>query len=91
MLALGVGEKLAEFQALGFAAGEGVEGLAEAEVAEAGLDERTKGVLCFGDVELLLGGRELRGCRGNRGFGSGERENLSDGAAVQCDVLERPW
>jgi hypothetical protein len=32
--------ELAEFEALGFAAGEGVEGLAELEVAEADFDER---------------------------------------------------
>ena len=72
---------------MGFAAGKGVEGLAEAEVAEAGIDERTKGVLCFGDVELLLAGRSFEGVEEIECFGSGERENISDGAAVQCDVL----
>ena len=85
--ALGVGEKLADFQALGFAAGKGVEWLAQAEVAEAGVDERTKGVLGFGDVELLLAGRDFEGVEEIEGFGSGELENFSDGAAVQCDVL----
>ena len=34
------GEELAEFEALGFAAGEGVERLTELEVAEADFDER---------------------------------------------------
>ena len=38
------GEELAEFEALGFAAGEGVEGLAEFEVAEADFDEGLRGV-----------------------------------------------
>ncbi len=37
------GEELAEFEALGFAAGEGVEGLAEFEVAEADIAERLEG------------------------------------------------
>lgn len=35
--ALGADEKLAEFEALGLAAGEGIEGLAEAEVAKSGV------------------------------------------------------
>ena len=43
-LKIGAPEELAELEALGLAAGEGVERLAEFEVAEADFDERARGV-----------------------------------------------
>ena len=85
--AFGVGEELAEFEALGFASGEGVEWLAEAEVAESSVDEGAEGVLGFGDVELFLARGDFEGVEEFESFGGGELENLSDGAAVKCDVL----
>ena len=83
-------EELAEFEALGFAAGEGVERLAELEVAEADFDERGEG----GDD--LVGGACVVGAVDSTvvrveadGFGDGEVEDVGDGFAVVVDI--RGW
>ena len=75
-------EELAEFQALGFAAGEGVEGLAELEVAEADLHKRGEDVDDL-LVALRVGGRRPIGVSVELdGFGDGEFEDAVDGFAA---------
>lgn len=64
-----------QFQALGFAAGKGVERLAELEVAQTDVDE---GLEAAGDFWVVA--------KKEAGLGDVEIENLGDAAAVELDV-----
>ena len=73
---------MAEFEALGFAAGEGVEGLSEFEVAEADFDEGGEEVDDLA-VAFGVGGGDAFGVLIEvDGFGDGEVEDVVDGFSL---------
>lgn len=82
----GRGEELAEFEALGLAAGEGVEWLAELEVAETDLDEGREE---FDNLLMALGvgGRQAGGfCVKVDGIDDGEMEDVVDGFSEIVEI-----
>ena len=78
----GGGKELAEFEALGFAAGEGVEGLAETEVAEPCFDERLEGLTGFGEEAGFSVCEAFNLFQESDGFRGGEPKEIDDGFSV---------
>ena len=74
----GAREKLAKFEPLGFAAGEGVEGLSEAEVAESGVDEGLESEANFGNEEFFFPRSGLHCIEEIESLGRGAAEEVGD-------------
>ena len=74
----GGGQELAEFESLGFAAGQGVERLTQAQISKAGFHQRLKGLAGFGEKEVFLVGDSFDCFKECQSFGCGHPEEIDD-------------